>query len=332
MKYIISILAVIIIIFILFYGGYYLVFPSLQGEDILENFNMPYPTVVAHRGSSGLAPESTVEAYKRAVKNGTDYLEADLRQTKDGKIVVFHDNTLKRTSNVAKIYPEKVEDKVHEFKLEELKKLDTGSWFNKKYPQKSREEYENLEIITLEELIEIAKSGDHKPGLILELKDTDNHENFEKNIIKVLRDNNYLNLRNQKASSQVIFFSFNLDSLKKLKKLVPEHPRLLLIDDQRISRDSWENWLDKGEGIVNGIGTKGWTCWPWHIAKAHDRGIFVFPYTVNKTWQMQILSHFKADGYITDYPESTLMFLERISQLPEIDESVKNEEILESGD
>ena len=231
----------------LFYGGYYLVFPSLHGEDILREFDMPYPVVVAHRGSSGIAPESTSEAYKIAAKNGADYLEADLRQTKDGKIIVYHDDNLKRTSNIEKIYPDKAEEKIHEFELEELRNLAIGTWFNEKYPQKSREKYENLGILTLKDLIKIAKSGVHRPDLILELKDPDSYDNFEENIIKVLRENDYLNPKSRKGSSEIIFFSFNLDSLKQMKKSIPEYPRLLLIDDQRISRNSWGNWLDRGE-------------------------------------------------------------------------------------
>ena len=84
--------------------------------------------------------------------------------------------------------------------------------------------------------------------------------------------------------------------------------------------------MNNADDIVDGIGTKGWTCWPWHIAAAHNRGLFVFPYTINKNWEMEILSHFKADGYITDQPEKALKFLQRFYELPEITDIINTEE------
>ncbi|MFW6269965.1 MAG: glycerophosphodiester phosphodiesterase family protein [Bacillota bacterium] len=322
---------VIFIFFMFFYGGYYLIYPSLRGEQILAQLDIPYPVVIAHRGASIVAPESTVPAYEKARDTGADYLEADLHQTKDGKIVVFHDNNLKRTSNISKIYPDKENKEIGKFTLEELKKLDIGNWFNKNNPESASKEYKNLKILTLEELIDIVESGENTPGLVLELKQPDKYTDMEVNIINILDKKGWLEVENEvesqennkvkvgKGNSRIIFFSFNLDSLKKLKELAPQFPRLLLITDNRISRRNWNQWLDRAEEIVDGLGPKGFMSWPWHIAAAHDKGLFVFPYVINKSWQLQILSQFRSDGFITDRPEIVLEFLKRFPELSELD-------------
>jgi len=109
-----------------------------------------------------------------------DYLEADLHQTEDGKIVIFHDKTLERTSDIKEVFPERADESISNFTLEELKKLDIGTWYNKKYTERGNDDFEGLEILTLEELIDISRSGRHNPGLILELKNPDKYDGMEK--------------------------------------------------------------------------------------------------------------------------------------------------------
>ena len=65
------------------------------------------PVTVAHRGASGYAPENTLAAVDKADKLGIDWVENDVQRTKDGELVVMHDTTLARTTNVEKLYPER---------------------------------------------------------------------------------------------------------------------------------------------------------------------------------------------------------------------------------
>ncbi|TVR87097.1 MAG: hypothetical protein EA428_13600 [Spirochaetaceae bacterium] len=109
-----------------------------------------------------------------------------------------------------------------------------------------------------------------------------------------------------------IFFSFSVGSLRAFQQLAPGVPRLLLITDSMISRRSWVEWLATAEAVAHGLGPKGFMAWPWHIAAAHERGLFVFPYTINYLWQIQVLARFQAAGFITDRPEMVLDFLNRI--------------------
>lgn len=90
-----------------------------------ESVNEPDPIIVAHRGASKYAPENTIPAFKLAWEQGADAIEGDFQLTKDGAIVCIHDKDTKRVSGVKKI--------VKDTTLEELRKLDVGSWFGEKW-------------------------------------------------------------------------------------------------------------------------------------------------------------------------------------------------------
>jgi len=90
-----------------------------------ESVNEPDSIVVAHRGASKMAPENTIPAFRLAWEQGADAIEGDFQLTKDGAIVCIHDKDTKRVSGVKKI--------VEESTLEDLRKLDAGSWFGEKW-------------------------------------------------------------------------------------------------------------------------------------------------------------------------------------------------------
>ena len=93
------------------------------------------PTLnIAHRGASSLAPENTLAAARKALDLGADMWELDVQMTADGELVILHDNTLKRTSNVETIFPVRRPWRVHQFNLNEIRQLDFGSWFEEQDP------------------------------------------------------------------------------------------------------------------------------------------------------------------------------------------------------
>lgn len=296
------------VLYVIFFWGYYFVRPSYKGEEILAKKNLPYPTVIAHRGASYEAPESTGPAYRTAGDMGVNYVEADIQRTKDGKLVVVHDKTLKRTSNIEEVYPERKDDHVDNFTYEELLQLDFGSWFNKKYPLRAQKKYAGLKILTLEDLIKITEEENYQTGIILDLKLDERHVGIVDEIIGLIEKHSR-GSENSKEFADVIVFSFYLGILKNFKEKAPEIPRVLLIDDNRISRRRWSKWLDYAENHVDGLGIKGFVSWPWHIAEAHNRDLFVFPYVIKKLWHLRVLSHIKSSGYITNRPEMVQRFL-----------------------
>src|SRR5690606_19539586 len=81
--------------------------------------------VIAHRGSSQIAPENTLPAIDRAIQDGADAIEIDVQLTKDGQVVVFHDEWVNRTTNGRGF--------ICDLTYAELERLDAGSWFHPRF-------------------------------------------------------------------------------------------------------------------------------------------------------------------------------------------------------
>jgi len=89
---------------------------------------------IAHRGASSVAPENTLAAAAKALESGADMWELDVGVSADGELIVLHDAALTRTSNAAKIYPDRKPWLLQDFTLDELRRLDFGSWFMEQDP------------------------------------------------------------------------------------------------------------------------------------------------------------------------------------------------------
>lgn len=118
---------------------------------------LPKRTVIAHRGTTYWAPEETEAAMRWARNIGVDYLEFDLQRTKDGYLIALHDENLQRTTNVAEKFPERKDQPVSSFTYEELMTLDAGTWFNEQYPDKARPRFSHLDLLTFEDIVQIAE-------------------------------------------------------------------------------------------------------------------------------------------------------------------------------
>ena len=103
---------------------------------------------MAHRGSSDDAPEHTLHAYKRAIDDGADALECDVRLTKDGHLVCVHDRRIDRTSNGRGI--------LSTLELAELTELDWGSWRDtwEDFEDPEMPDRDRSQILTLRRLLE----------------------------------------------------------------------------------------------------------------------------------------------------------------------------------
>jgi glycerophosphoryl diester phosphodiesterase len=151
--------------------------------------------VIAHRGFSGVAPENTLAAFKKAIEVGSDMVELDARLSKNGEVVVIHDETLERTTTGRGRVAEKTTD--------ELKILDAGSKF---HPSFSGEKIpilrEMLELTRGKVLVNIElKSGEYGKWTILDLAD------------RALEEVEKVGMLNQ-----VIFSSFDPSVLERVLK------------------------------------------------------------------------------------------------------------------
>ena len=125
--------------------------------------------VTAHRGASAFYPENTMAAFEGAKELGADWIELDVQQSKDGKIIVMHDTNFKRTTGV--------DANTGELTYEEISKLDAGSFFGS--------EFAGEKIPLLSEVVEFAKENNMK--LNIELKPTGHETDFEKNVVDVVK-------------------------------------------------------------------------------------------------------------------------------------------------
>lgn len=161
--------------------------------------------VIAHRGASGYAPENTVAAFDKARKMKADYIELDVQMSKDGKLVVIHDTTVNRTTDIDSEAPVKVKD----LTLKELRKLDAGSYFG---PQFTGER-----IPTFEKVLDRYKG---KIGLLIELKEPALYPGIEEKVAAALKKRKMDKPKNGK----VIVQSFDFQSVRRIHELLPSVP------------------------------------------------------------------------------------------------------------
>lgn len=317
------------------------------GAALASAQGIPYPAVIAHRGASFDAPESTAPSYELARELGADYLELDLQRSRDGVLVVVHDNDLQRTSDVAERFPERRDSPVSAFTLAELKSLDAGSWFNRVYPQRARASFAGLKILTLDEVMDIAEADpDRRPGLYIETKVPSQFPGIERDLQRALQARGWLD-----QPGRVVLQSFDRGSLALLHQAMPQVPKVLLLwlgkgaiepasaqtyaesgehdkaaflaRQQPRDRAEFERWLDHARA-AGAIGTGPSTALagggeqsyadlarPWMNRMAHDKGLLVHVYTVDEAVDFQRLSDAGVDGIFSNRPGALARFYGR---------------------
>ena len=225
---------------------------------VAKAHGIPHPAVIAHRGASFDAPESTAASYTLARDLGADYLEMDLQRSKDGVLFALHDNSLLRTTDVAKKFPARKDSPANAFTMAELKTLDAGSWFNEAYPQRARPSYKGLQILTLDEIIDIAQaSPQHKPGLYIETKEPKQFPGLEHDLKNNLSKRGWLQPATVttgepqvgQGKGRVVLQTFEKSSLELLQKEMPDTPKILLlwVGEGGMTPNSQVSFADSGE-------------------------------------------------------------------------------------
>ncbi|HMU82624.1 MAG TPA: glycerophosphodiester phosphodiesterase family protein [Leptospiraceae bacterium] len=308
--------------------------PPKAGRMIANALGIPHPAVIAHRGASYLAPEETRAAYLIARDLGADYLEGDVQRTKDGILVLLHDDTLERTSNVAEVFPGRQKDTIDRFTYAELLKLDLGSWFNSANPDRANDRFKGLKIQTVEDLLAIAEGGNHRPGVYLETKSPERYPGVEKDLVDLLTKRGWIGrdrvcadtpalidesvirpVRVGCGKAAVIFQSFSAESVQVLKNIAATVPRVYLVDEEMGARDGWPALVEKARSLDAGMGPVGYLSYPWHTGPAHRAGRLVHSYTINKKWQLWLMNQFGSDGVFTDRSEMALAHFDRVPPL-----------------
>lgn len=162
---------------------------------------MPFQSI-AHRGASALAPENTLASFEKAIELGFDYIELDVRLSKDKQLVVIHDANVMRTTDG--------EGLIEDLTVKEIKKLDAGSWFSPAYAG------ERIPLLN-----EILKEVSGKTGIIIEMKSPENQPGMTEILANMLHS--------FKPDNEIKVQSFHINEIKKFHQLAPEIPAGLLL-------------------------------------------------------------------------------------------------------
>jgi len=255
-------------------------------------------TLIAHRGASAYAPEHTAAAYKLAIEMGADFVEQDLAVTKDNVLICLHDASLERTTNVEEVFPDRGitvsldgSTRKHwvanDFTLAEIKQLDAGSWFDKKFASEK--------VLTFDEAVAIVKG---KAGLYPELKTPEIYQGrnvqFEK-LVEAALDKHQLRGPKADPKTPLILQTFGQQTARNLAQMKIGVPIVLLIGDDNgfKTADQIKAW----KGIVQGFGPAKAVVEknPDFVKWAHAEGISVTPYTFTTRSPMAAFSNVTAE-------------------------------------
>lgn len=236
---------------------------------------------IAHRGASGSAPEHTFTAYDKAITQKADYIELDLQMTKDNKLIAMHDNKVDRTTNGTGL----VKDKT----LKEIKNLDAGSWFDKKY--------ENQKVPELNEVLDKYKD---KTNFYIETKHPDMYPGMDKQLIKDLEKNGLLKKDGLK-SGNLIIQSFSETSLQNIHKLNENIPLIHLIDDKDV-KDLNNKELKRLSKFTYGLGFNKDVISKELVEKVHKNGLKVHVFTLNNEDEVKEMKELNVDGAFNNNP------------------------------
>ena len=233
------------------------------------NLNIEYVRtleITAHRGASTNYPENTMSAFKGAKELGADYVELDVQMTKDGKIVVSHDTNLYRVTGVNK--------EIISMNYNEIKELDAGSFFDKKF------NYERIPLFS--EVVKWAKENNMK--LNVELKPTGREKDFEKAVIDIIKEYDYEDYC--VLTSQV--YSVLENSKKYDKNIKTVYVMSLAVGDVLLL-DSADNFSVEASNVNKSL-----------VTKVHNAGKELYVWTVNTEDNIKKMLDYNVDNIITD--------------------------------
>lgn len=221
---------------------------------------------IAHRGDSGNFPENTAAAFRAAADAGADMCELDVQATRDGAVVVMHDDSVDRTTDGA--------GAVAALTLAEMKRLDAGSWRG--------ERFAGERVPTLEEVF-AAVGG--RLGLNIEIKEGA----VERRVCEIIRAN--------RALENSLVSSFEWGALRAVREIDPQ-VRVALLAEEDPAR-----LLDAASAMgAYAVNPRFDMTTVEFCADAHARGLAVLVWTVDAPEAMRILISYGVDGIMTNYP------------------------------
>ncbi|MGG3451160.1 glycerophosphodiester phosphodiesterase [Domibacillus aminovorans] len=233
------------------------------------------PAIFAHRGASGTHPENTMAAFEAAVRLDADGIELDVQMTKDGEIVIIHDETVNRTTNG--------KGAIERMTYAEIAELDAGSWFHPKFAGEK--------ILTLDEFLTWATGNTMQINIELKTNKVP-YYGIEQKVLELI---DIYNMR-----GRVIISSFNSESVGRVIELDPYIAVAGLV--WRIPREAVRAAKKLGLTALH-------TQIPFALSEygkeAINSGMLLRLYTINdvKEWNRVKGSGVPVEAIITDFPE-----------------------------
>lgn len=230
--------------------------------------------LVAHRGYSAVYPENTLLAFEKAVENGANCFELDVQRTKDGKLVCLHDVTVDRTTNGT--------GNIKDLTWDYVKTLDAGSWKNSQFAGEK--------IPSLDEVFERFKN--ENVFILIEMKNDNNYVGIEKQIADLIKK--YM------IEEQVLYFSFDWESVNKIKQYYPLITTGLLASGTSLLDDALSAALLNKHSFIS------WDYYtllnnPDYITLWRKNGLSVNTWTVNNINTLQTLHDEGINMLTSDY-------------------------------
>ncbi len=227
---------------------------------------------IAHRGASALAPENTMAAFEKAIEMGADAIELDLHLSRDGELVVIHDDTLDRTTDGR--------GPVHERSLDEIRRLDAGGWFG--------QEFVGQRIPTLSEVLDRFAG---KVPLALEIKAGSTFfPGIEEKVVSVLRRHS--------AIEHSAVASFDHYALRHVKEIEPTVRTAALLVGRPVSISAIA-----GPGKADAMALEASLVTRTEVEACRAAGLQLVVWVVNEPAQMRYFIDLGVDGIITDRPD-----------------------------
>ncbi len=249
----------------------------LRGAMPQAPMKLPHPLIVAHRGFSSRYPENTLASFAGALETGAAMVELDVTLTADRQVVVIHDDTLDRTTAGR--------GQVHDITLEELKRLDAGSWFDARFCDER--------VPTLEEVVSLVDGRAYINIEIKELPRGSVHPAglLEREVVETAR--------RAGLDERALISSFSRSALETIRSLDPGLALAFLTRDPgdlsvlSFCRDlKTLSVHPRSRALKKQI-----------VDRFHAAGILVIPYTVNRMDEFRRLLEMGADGVFTDHPD-----------------------------
>jgi glycerophosphoryl diester phosphodiesterase len=256
------------------------------------------PEVIAHRGASAQAPENTLAAVDAAADLGIRWVENDVQRTKDGELMVIHDDNLRRTTDVEEVFPGRAPWKVRDFTTAEIARLDAGSWFGSAYA--------GARVPTLTEYVRRVEH--HHQKLLLEIKNPQLYPGIEQQTLKVLSNEGWLDRRH--LTGRLIVQSFSADSLRTIHDLKPAVTTGLLGKPSVPDLPGYARFADLINPSYTSL-SRGYVSAVHAVTGPHGKPLKVFAWTVDDASAARTVAGYGVDGIITNKPDVVRRALRR---------------------